>query len=86
MALQTKSSRGAEYLYFQAGRASLYIAPKGAPSKAKVENVVRALDHVQARLDHYGGAFDELLAFLPPEERRRYARRARGGRRGRGGA
>ena len=72
MALTVKTSRGAKYLYYQAGKESIYIAPKDDPSKAKIENVMRALDYAQERIDHHTESFDELLEFLPPKERKRY--------------
>ena len=71
MALNTKVSKGIEYLYFQAGKDTLYIGPKGQPDKAKEENVVRALDHVKERMDHYVESYDELLPFLTAEGRER---------------
>jgi len=74
--LTVKISRGAKYLYFQAGKESIYIAPKNDPSKAKLENVARALDYAKERIDHYTESFDELLTFLPPKERRRYAKQS----------
>ena len=74
MTLVIKTSKDAKYLYFQAGKVSLYIAPKNNPSKAKIENVIRALDYAQEWLDHYTESFNELLKFLPPKERKKYAR------------
>ncbi len=74
MALITKTSRRAEYLYFQAGKESLYIAPKNDPSRAKRDNVAKALDYTQERINHYNESFDELLKFLPAKERRRYSK------------
>lgn len=74
MTLTVKTSRGSKYLYFQAGNESLYIAPKNNPSRAKMDNVVKALDHVRGRIDHHEASFDDLLDFLPPKERRRYTR------------
>ena len=71
MVLNTKISKGIEYLYFQAGKDTLYIGPKGQPSKAKEENVVRALDHVKERMDHYAESYDELLPLLTAEARER---------------
>lgn len=52
MVLITQTSSGAQYLYFQAGPKSLYIASKGDPSKAKLENVVRAVKYVQERIKY----------------------------------
>lgn len=75
MTLIVKTSRGAKYLYFQAGPKSIYIAPKDDFSKAKLDNVVKALDYTQERIDHYKESIDELLQFLPPKERKQYARR-----------
>lgn len=74
MTLIVKTSRGAEYLYFQAGPKSLYIAPKNNPSKAKVENVKKALDYTKERISHYNESLEELLQFLPAKERRQYTR------------
>jgi len=75
MTLIVKTSRGAKYLYFQAGPKSLYIAPKDDPSKAKQENVIKALEYTQERIDHYNKSFDEILQFLPPKERKQHARK-----------
>ena len=74
MALITKTSNGAQYLYFQAGKKSLYIAPQNDPSKAKIENVIEALEYTQERINHYHESLDELLQFLPAKERKQYAR------------
>ncbi|MDE0525082.1 MAG: hypothetical protein OXI27_00560 [Thaumarchaeota archaeon] len=74
MALIVKISRGAKYLYFQAGPKSLYIAPQGDPSKAKQENVVKALEYTRERINHYNASFDELLQFLPAKERKQHAK------------
>ena len=77
MTLITKRSSGADYLYFQAGKKSLYIAPQSDPSKAKIENVVEALEYTQERINHYHKSLDELLQFLPAKERKQYARQVR---------
>ena len=74
MTLITKTSSGADYLYFQAGTTSMYIAPKDNHSKAKIENVIKALEYTQERMDHYVASYDELLQFLPPKERKQYTR------------
>lgn len=74
MTLIIKTSRGAKYLYFQAGPKSLYIAPKDDPSKAKTENVKKAIEYTQERIKHYNESLDELLQLLPPKERKSYAR------------
>ena len=74
MTLITKTSSGADYLYFQAGPKSLYIAPKNDPSKAKQENVIKALEYTRERINHYNKSFDELLQFIPPSERKKYAK------------
>ena len=73
MVLNTKVSKGIEYLYFQAGKDTLYIGPKDKPEKAKEENVIRALEHVRERLDHYAESYDELLPLLAPKTRSQYA-------------
>lgn len=73
MTLIVKTSRGAKYLYFQAGPKSLYIAPKDDPSKAKTENVKKAIEYTQERIKHYDASLDELLQFLPPKERKQYS-------------
>ena len=72
MVLSVKISRGIEYLYFQAGKDSIYIGPKGDPAKAKSDNVIRALDYSRERTDHYLKSFDELLPFLPEVTRKQY--------------
>ena len=65
MGLTVKISKGREYLYFQAGKSSIYIGPKDDASRVKTENVVRALDHSLGRVQHYLESLDELLALLP---------------------
>ena len=75
MTLSIKIARGREYLYFQAGKESLYICPKDNPAKVKMENLIRALEHTQERMDHYTKSYDELLQLLPPKERKQHARR-----------
>ena len=72
MVLSVKVSRGIDYLYFQAGKDSIYIGPKDDPAKAKPENVIRALDYSRERVDHYLKSFDELLPFLPEKTRKQY--------------
>ena len=73
MTLNTKTLSGKEYLYFQAGKESIYIGPKDNPQKAKSENVVRALDYARERMEHYADSFDELLPFLSDELLARHA-------------
>jgi len=73
MTLITKISKGIEYLYFQAGRKSVYIGPKQGP--AKQDNVIRALDYSRERADHYLDSLDELLSLLPDKAREQYASR-----------
>ena len=75
MTLSIKIARGKEYLYFQAGKESLYICPKDNPVKVKMENLVRALEHTRERMEHYATSYDELLKLLPPKERKSYARK-----------
>ena len=72
MTLSVKSLNGIDYLYFQAGKSSVYIGPRDEPERAKADNVMRALDHTRERMEHYAGSFDELLSFLPPDARRQY--------------
>lgn len=72
MTLNVKMSKGIEYLYFQAGQASIYIGPKSDPGKAKPENVIKALEYTWGRMEHYDKSLEELLPFLPPELRDRY--------------
>lgn len=75
MTLSIKIARGREYLYFQAGKESLYICPKDNPAKTKMENLIRALDHTRERMDHYAESYEELLKLLPPKERKQYMRK-----------
>ena len=72
MTLNVKVARGHEYLYFQAGKESIYIGPKGNPKKSKPGNVARALDYSRERIDHYTKSFDELLPYLPTEIREQH--------------
>ncbi len=75
MTLITKRSRGAKYLYFQAGAKSLYIAPKDDPSKARIENVRKAVEYTKEWIKHYDESLEELLKFLPTKERKQHARK-----------
>ena len=75
MTLSIKIARGREYLYFQAGKESLYICPKDNPSKAKMDNLLRALEHTRERMDHYATSYNELLQLLPAKDRKSYARK-----------
>lgn len=72
MTLHTKSLKGKEYLYFQAGKSTIYLGPKDEPDKSKVDNVIRALNYTRERMDHYDESFDELLPLLPPKQRDQY--------------
>ena len=72
MGLTVKISKGREYLYFQAGKRSIYIGPKDDASRVKTENVVRALDHSLGRVQHYLESLDELLPLLPEPLRVQY--------------
>ena len=72
MTLNVKVAKGHEYLYFQAGKESIYIGPKGNPKKSKPGNVVRALDYSRERIDHYTKSFDELLPYLPHDMREQH--------------
>lgn len=75
MTLSVKVSKGIEYMYFQAGRESLYIGPRHSPEKSKQENVIRALDYAQERTEHYRRSLDELLPLLPEKARDQYVAR-----------
>ena len=75
MTLITKTSSGANYLYFQVGTKSMYIPPKNDPSKAKTDNVIKAPEYTLERIAHHNRVYDELLQFLPPKERKRYVRK-----------
>ena len=72
MGMTVKVSKGREYLYFQAGRKSIYIGPKDDISRVKTENVARALEYSQERVSHYLESLDELLALLPEPTRGQY--------------
>lgn len=72
MALNVKILKGNEYLYFQAGKRSIYIGPKSDPGKAKADNVVQALEYARGRADHYDRSIDELLLLLPTDLRKQY--------------
>jgi len=68
--LHIKILKEKEYLYFQAGKSTIYLGPKDEPDKSKADNVMRALDHTRERMAHYTESFDELLPLLPPELRK----------------
>ena len=72
MTLNVKVARGHEYLYFQAGKESIYVGPKGNPKKSKPDNVARALDYSRERIEHYTKSFEELLPYLPIEMREQH--------------
>lgn len=76
LALTVKISKGKEYLYFQAGKESMYISPNGRPEKARQENVVKAVEYAWVRAEHYLDAIDELLPMLPEPLRKKYATRS----------
>lgn len=65
MGMTIKATKDKEYLYFQAGKTTIYIGPKDDLSKVKTENVIRALDYSRGRVRHYLDSVDELLALLP---------------------
>ena len=65
MGITVKISKGREYLYFQAGKDSIYIGPKDDATRVKTENVVRALEHSQERVRHYLESLNELILLLP---------------------
>ena len=72
MGLTVKISKGREYLYFQAGKKSIYIGPKDDTTKVKTENVVLALDYSLGRAQHYLEYLDELLPLLPESLQMQY--------------
>lgn len=72
MALNIKILKGNEYLYFQAGKRSIYIGPKSDPSKTKADNVVQALEYAWGRAEYYDRSIDELLLLLPTDLRKQY--------------
>lgn len=72
MTLIVKVTRGIEYLYFQAGKESVYIGPKSNPDKARQEGVIKAIKYAWKRSDHYDDSFTEMLPFLSPELRQQY--------------
>ena len=72
MTLNVKISKGIEYLYFQAGKESIYIGPRADPARAKLDNVLRSLKYAQERTEHYMDSLEELLPFLPRQERERF--------------
>ena len=65
MGMTVKATKDREYLYFQAGKTTIYIGPKDDASKVKTENVIRALDYSRGRVQHYLDSVDELIALLP---------------------
>ncbi len=72
MGLTIKISQGKEYLYFQAGKKSIYIGPKDDVTKVKIENVVKALEYSQERVQHYMESLDGMLALLPESLQEQY--------------
>ena len=72
MALNVKILKGNEYLYFQAGKRSIYIGPKSDPSKTKADNVMQALEYAWRRAEYYDRSIDELLLLLPADLRKQY--------------
>lgn len=75
LALTVKISKGREYLYFQAGKESMYISPKGKPERARQENVIKAVEYAWERAGHYLDVIDELLPMLPEPQRKKYLAR-----------
>lgn len=72
MALNVKILKGNEYLYFQAGKRSIYIGPKSDPSKTKTDNVVQALEYAWMRAEYHDKSIDDLLLLLPTDLRKQY--------------
>lgn len=75
MTFTVKISEGRRYLYYQAGKESLYIGPQSKPDKAKQENVLRALEHAWERAEHYLDAADDLLPMLSAPLRKKHVAR-----------
>lgn len=75
MTFTVKVSKGREYLYFQAGKESMYISPKGKPDRANQENVAKALEYAWERAEHYLESVDELLPMLPKHLRAKHMAR-----------
>ena len=75
LTLTVKISKGREYLYFQAGKKSMYISPKDKPERARQENVVKAIEYAWERAGHYIDTIDELLLMLPEPLRKKYSTR-----------
>ena len=75
MTFTVKTSKGRKYLYYQAGKESLYISPQNKPDNAKQENVLKALEHAWERTEHYLDAADDLLPMLPAPLRKKYMAR-----------
>lgn len=73
MALNIKILKGNEYLYFQAGKDSIYIGPKNNPNKMKTDSIIRALDYAWKRANHHDESIDELLLLLPPDLHKQYS-------------
>ncbi|MDE0525098.1 MAG: hypothetical protein OXI27_00640 [Thaumarchaeota archaeon] len=65
MGMTVKATKDKEYLYFQAGKTTIYIGPKDDVTKVKTENVIRALDYSRGRVQHYLESVDELITLLP---------------------
>ena len=72
MTFTVKVSKGREYLYFQAGKESMYISPKGKPERANQENVIKAIEYAWQRAEHYLDSIDEMLGMLPEAQRKKY--------------
>lgn len=75
MTFTVKTAKSRRYLYYQAGKESLYIGPQSKPDKAKQENVLRALEHAWGRAGHYLDAADDLLSMLPTPLRKKHMTR-----------
>ncbi len=75
MTFTVKTSKGRKYLYYQAGKESLYIGPQNKQDKAKQENVLKALEHAWGRAGHYLDAADDLLSMLPAPLRKKHMTR-----------
>ena len=64
MTFNTKIFEAKKYIYFQAGRKSMYNSLKKNPEKVNLKNVTKDLDCVWGRAKHYLKSIDDLLPLL----------------------
>ncbi len=75
MSVEQRPVKGYEYLYFYPGRGKrLYLGPVKETERSKInaDNVMKALEYIDRKLEHYSNVKNQLVSLLPEEQRREY--------------